>query len=230
MGPEMGDAQVRCDERFEADDLKRCVQFAEGSPHQPEMNAADDELVFPRENPERAMSKPDRFVGPGGHLWREAGVVEERDDPVNGGGCAGSRGRLPRLRGQRSTPTFAGRHRGRCCPGLPGQTIGEDLGELAVGGRIRLSVFRQGDVAKARSSTARGCGSAADDEPRIDELVELLTNGVRVESDGLGKLAHAGRNVSLAQDREEARAGQPGKNTVAALRRCHDLHFARIWV
>ncbi len=48
-----------------------------------------------------------------------------------------------------------------------------------------------------------------------------------MEPDGLGELTHTGRTVSLAEDGEESRAGQPGEDAVAVLQRCHGLHFAR---
>lgn len=220
----MGDAQVRGDKRFETNGVERRPHLPERSPHQAEMDAADDVPVLPRKRPERAMAKPDRVAGSGRPLRSEARVVEQRDEAVDGVGGGGRGGHIG---GHRPAPAFPGAGRGGHRVGLEAQLVGEDPGEFAIGVGVGIPLIRCGNVAEPWSSTARRCSNAADDEPRIDELVELLAHGVRVEADGLGELAHPDRTVSLAEDGEESRAGQPGEDTVAVLWRCHGLHFAR---
>lgn len=222
----MGDAQVRGDKRFEADGVERRPHLPERSPHHAQMDAADDVPVLPRKRPERAMAKADRVADSDRPLRGEARVVEQRDDAIDGlgGGWRGSH-----VGGHRPAPAFPGAGRGGHRVGLEGELVGEDPGEFAISVGVGIPVLRLGNVPEARSPAARRWGDAAGDEPRIDELVELLAHGARVEADGLGELAHPDRTVSLAEDGEESGAGQPGEDTVAVLWRCHGLHFARKW-
>lgn len=210
----MGDAQVRGDERFEADGVERRPQLPERSPHQAEMDATDDVPVLPRKRPERAVAKADRVTGACRPLRGEARVVEQRDDAIDG---LGGGGRGSHVRGHRPAPALPGAGRGGHRIGLEAELVREDPGEFAIGVGVGIPVFRLGNVPEARSSAARRWGDAAGDERRIDELVELLAHGVRVKADGLCELTHPDRTVSLAEDGEESRAGQPGEDTVAVL-------------
>ncbi len=222
----MSNAQVRCDERLETDGVERCPQLPERSPHQAEMDAADDFLVLPRERSEWATAEPDRIARGGRPLRREARLVEQHDEAVDG--IVGS-GRVGHIDCHRPAPAFPGSHRDRRRLGLEGELFCEDPSEFAVGVGVGILVPRRGNVPQAWPPAARGWGDAAGHEPRLDELVELLADGVRVKSDGLGELAHSDRTVGLTEDGEEPRAGQSGEDTVAVLWRCHGLHFARIW-
>ncbi len=220
----MGQAQVRIDERFEADRVEGCPQLAERPAHQAQVDAADDSRVLPRQRLERAVPKPDRLAWTGRPLRGEARVVEQRDEAIDGLGDGGRRGHMG---SHRPTPSLACSHCDDRRLGLADQRIGEDLGELAVGAGIRIVGIRPRGVPQAGSPATRRRRDAAGDEPRVDELVELPADGVRVEPDGLGELTHTDRTVSLAEDGEESRAGQPGENAVTVLWRCHGLHFAR---
>lgn len=220
----MGDAQIRRDERLEADSVERGAKLAQRAAHKAQVGTADDIRSLPGQRFEGAMPKLDRLARPGRSLRRESRVVEQFDQAVE-------RLVLGRRRNtigsHRPTPALAGRHR-RCGRPWPAdERIREDLGELTVGAGVRIVGSGPGHVPQpGPSATHRRC-DAPNDEPRVDELVQLVAHGVRVEADRLGKLTHADWTVRLAEDGEESRAGQPGEDAVAALLRCHGLHFAR---
>jgi len=58
------------------------------------------------------------------------------------------------------------------------------------------------------------------------ELVEMLSDGVRVEAYGVRQLADTHRARGPLKHREEPSPADPGQDAVALLWRSHGLHFA----
>ena len=172
--------------------------------------------------PHRALRN---LAGEPGHVvvTADLGHAPVRREPPDrvGRGC--------RIRGlvcQRPTPALTGLPRRAHAVGQQRDLLGQDACKRPV--RRWVLLVRSGlrRVAEGRPSPADRRRGIAHCQPGFHELVEMLSDGVRVQIHGFCQLADAHRARGPLKHREEPSSADPGQDAVALLRRSHDLHFA----
>lgn len=189
------------------------------------MHAAHDVRALSRQWREWAPAEVDGVGGIGRSFRGKARVVQKLDEAAGGVCLAGRRGHV---RGQLPPPVLACPDRAVHGLWLPGELVGEDPGQLAIGARVGIPMFRHRGVAETRTSATGRTGGAPRDEACVHEQIELLAHRVGVEADGTGDLPHPDGTVRLVEDGKDPRARKAGEDAVAEERRYHGLHFARL--
>lgn len=210
-GLEVGHAEIGPNERLQAGCLERRADRLQGTAHEAQVHATYDALAAHGKRSERASAQVDG----GGAIRcvrREAGIVEQLDHPLHA--VRGTRGG-GEIDGEAATPSVTGGRRLRARIGAFGKLLGQHPGQGAIRLRIVVAGVRIGPEAQRRPAATTWSGRLLEDEAGIEQLLEMGSNGVRVEADRIRQVADAEWLRRRTEDGEQPRARGAGERAMA---------------